>query len=103
MTPCKVDGCDAFVDRRRGGRDGYCRGHYDRKRDGRTIEGPLRRWGQTVAQMLVEAGLRLANAESDEEFKRAMFAVLDARRRKGRRPRPSRPHWAHRRQSAPGD
>jgi hypothetical protein len=72
MDACIVDGCDRRAERGRK----YCRGHRERATEGRYVYEPLRRWGRTPEEALLDAAHRASEASteavSDESFRLAV-------------------------------
>lgn len=60
----------------------YCRGHEEQFYEGRPLT-PLRKRGQSLRALLVNAAIRVADAQDNEDFKRAV-KLLELIARRGR-------------------
>ena len=59
---------------------GYCGMHYMRSKRGSPMDGPPRQIRFTSHEALREAAIRFAEAESDDQFNRAWWALRRAAR-----------------------
>lgn len=58
MGTCAQDGCERSSSTVEGGRRGYCTGHYERLKDGRPIDGPIRQWRANGPGHVTKGGYR---------------------------------------------
>lgn len=83
---CSVDGCA-----KEAARGGLCWGHIKRRQRKRTVSGELRAWGRPPPQLLVDAALSVADADTadDGAWRRAKDLLRKAsdRSRQRRKPR----------------
>lgn len=63
---CSVDGCTRHVEKQ-----GLCAAHRKRKQRGQEVSAPVRDYRMKAEERLSKAALRYANAESDDEYRRA--------------------------------
>lgn len=82
MDSCSVDGCERCAAK---GEAGLCFGHARRKRRGLPVSVKLREYARTGKKRLSDAAIRLADAESDKDFERAMAWLLKAAQRMRRK------------------
>lgn len=68
---CSVCDCD-----RQARSHGLCWSHYKRRRRNREVNGPLRGYGRSKAELLGAAATRYAEAETEDEFERAKWLLL---------------------------
>jgi hypothetical protein len=72
-SKCIIDGCDRPEELVRGrSAGGLCSGHRWRKRKGLSLETPLRSRRRPRTGLLIEAGLALADANTDDDFDRGV-------------------------------
>lgn len=64
---CAVDGCPNEAAPRKA----LCWAHVKRRQRGESLESPPRRYGRTLFQAICDAARIYANAEDEEDFRRA--------------------------------
>lgn len=79
--PCTIDGCDRPSWKRAGLEQRLvCRGHYARHLKGKPLDEPLRHWAHPLRSVM-EAAFAFADAEGDDEFRRAWWRLKKAGKR----------------------
>lgn len=68
MRTCSVDGCRKWSAPREGG---LCYAHARRRRRRKALESPVREYGMQPLELVTRASLRHADAEDQDEYRRA--------------------------------
>ena len=81
--PCAVDGCTNPA--ATSARLAFCWAHAKRRQRKGTVDGQVRPYGRPAAQLLRNAAARLADAEDDDEHRRADRMLQEYARKLARR------------------